>query len=448
METDSTTLKAPGPKSHWLLGLLRAFLDDTLGFLASLEKEYGPVSSFRILRVTNYLVSDPELVEQVLKDKSGIFIKNTGFFRHFYDLFGAGLLTAEGEHWKRQRKIAAPVFRQKNLDTFVSAISALAEESIKDWGSHKTLDFHQAALELTAQIASKTLFGVNDPIPDQRLIDSVRELEKQIAVRIKRPFMFQDKLPVPSNIKYKRALHYVEEKVYQLIDAYQAQPDSGTNVLSQLVNARYEDGTRISRKQLRDDAITLYLAGHDTTAILLSWMFYLLSQHPAVIAALRREWSNRNNPALLNYEAIKSFPLTNAVIKESLRLYPPAYILGRQTTQAINIGGYHIPKGAPVVVSPYVLGRLQSVFESPDRFLPERWLNDDAHKLEKAFLPFGGGPRICIGDRFAQMEAAIILMAILRHYDPEYVGESAPVPLISINMPPKDGMLLKFSRIQ
>lgn len=448
MTTHNPTLKAPGPKAHWLLGLLREFLGDTLGFLTALQKDYGSVSSFRILRVTNYLVSDPALVEQILKDKNGTFIKNTGFFRHFYDLFGAGLLTAEGEHWKRQRKLASPVFRQKNLDTFVNAISTIAETFIRDWRHSKTLDFHQAALELTAQIASKTLFGMDDPIPDQRLIDAVRQLEKQIAVRIGRPFLFQDKLPIASNFAYRRALKTIEDKVFQLIDHYQDLPHPGANVLSQLVNARYEDGSCISRQQLRDDAITLYLAGHDTTAILLSWMFYLLSQHKTVVTDLRQEWTVLGDSLPTSYEQIKNLPLTTAVIKESLRLYPPAYIIGRQTTRDIELGGYAIPAGAPVVISPYVLGRLDSYFESPETFLPERWLREHASTLEKAFLPFGGGPRICIGDRFAQMEAAIILIAILRRYDPEYVGSQEPTPLISINMPPKDGMQITFTNRQ
>lgn len=446
MTPHNPTLKAPGPKAHWLLGLLREFLGDTLGFLTGLQKDYGPVSSFRILRVTNYLVSDPELVEQIFKDKNGTFIKNTGFFRHFYDLFGAGLLTAEGEHWKRQRKLVSPVFRQKNLDTFVNAIGSITETFIRDWGPSSTLDFHQSALQLTAHIASETLFGMDDPVPDQRLIDAVRQLEKQIAVRIGRPFLFQDKLPIASNFAYRRALKIIEAKVYQLIDSYQDQQHPGTNVLSQLVNARYEDGTRISRQQLRDDAITLYLAGHDTTAILLSWMFYLLSRHKAVVADLRQEWAMLGDSLPASYEQIKNLPLTTAVIKESLRLYPPAYIIGRQTTRDIELGGYAIPAGAPVVISPYVLGRLDDYFESPDTFLPERWLRQNASTLEKAFMPFGGGPRICIGDRFAQMEAAIILIAILRRYDLEYVGTQPPTPLISINMPPNDGMPITFTR--
>ena len=373
----------PGPKPHWLKGLLKEFLGDTLGFLLGVQRDYGGVVKFRILRVHNYLISKPEYVDEVLQDKSGNFIKNTGFFRHFYDIFGQGLLTSEGEHWRKQRRIISPIFRPDQISSFISEFQYVIDAELEQWKDHETMDFHQFIMSVTADVATRTLFGSKDFIHEAKLQPAIRTLEHQISVRIGRPFLFQDYLPTKSNYLYRRSLKIIERTVFNLIDEYKSGKSESTSVLALLVNSKYSDGQSISDTQIRDEAITLFLAGHDSTAILLSWMFYLISTNKEVLEKLRQEWNTVLNDGPIDKQSIKKLKYTMAVVDETLRLYPPAYILGRQSLQAYSIGQYTIPAGAPVLISPYVQGRLKEYFSDPDKFRPDRWTDEFRATLPK-----------------------------------------------------------------
>lgn len=444
----NTSKEISGPKSHWLFGLMREFLGDTLGFLQDVRNNYGPVSKFRILRVYNYLISDPEQIEIIFQDKCNLFIKNTGFFRHFYDIFGQGLLTSEGSHWKKNRKLISPVFRPNNISEYVHEFESLTNSEIVNWGSKINLDFHEVAMRLTANIATKTLFGIDNYNHDHKLQRSIRVLEQQIAVRIGRPFIFQDYLPTRSNFQYRSSLRYLERTVQSLIEEFKRNKKGDKSVLSLLVDAKYEDGSLVTKKQLRDEALTLFLAGHDSTAILLSWMFYLVSVNESVLKRLRAEWDTVLGDSEIEFKSLQNLKYTLAVIDETLRLYPPAYIIGRQTTDDYKLGDYVIPAGAPVVISPYVMGRSRKYFENPDEFDPDRWTTEFRNSLPKgAFIPFGGGKRTCIGEYFAKIEAMTVMISILMKYNIKYTGGSDPEPLISINMPPKNGMSFEFTLI-
>lgn len=434
----------PGPKSHWLFGLLREFLGDTLGFLQRVESDFGPVAKFRILRATNYLINDPELIEVVLKNKSGQFIKNRGFFRHFYDIFGNGLLTSEGEQWRRQRKLMSPIFSSSALEMYLAKMVSCTAEVTNQWADSFEVAFHPLAMQLTSRIAMETLFGVQDSEVGGHVYNAVRTLEKQIAVRIGRPFLFQDYLPNKNNIEYKRALRTIDHFIGRLIDQNNMKDGS---VISVLKNARHEDGKPIEKSQIRDECITLFLAGHESTSILISWTLYLVATNRDILSGLREEWEDQNCSGDVSVSRINNMKLTLAVINEALRLFPPAYIIGRETLEEISFKGMKIPKGSPIVISPYVLGRSSKLFNNPQSFLPERWLNGSTKQLSRfSFIPFGGGQRVCIGERFAVFEAAIIIREILKDFDVVYAGDSPPTPLTSINMPPKNDMPLKFSK--
>lgn len=440
-------IEVPGPKSHWLMGLLREFIGDTLGFLQSVEVNYGSVAKFRILRVHNYLISDPLEVNRVFQDKSDVFIKNTGFFRHFYDIFGQGLLTSEGATWKKNRSLLSPVFRPNRISNYLEQFSETVDEYLERWGEEEELDFHEFSMKLTADIATKTLFGIQNYHHDPKLQEAIRTLERQISVRLRRPFLFQDYLPTKSNYLYRKSLTYVEKTVIRLIDQYKTSGNKDS-VLSLLVDSKYEDGSSVTEKQLRDEALTLFLAGHDSTAILLSWAFYLISEHNEVLVALRNEWANVIGEGELSSEKIRALKYTQSVVDEVLRLFPPAYLLGRQATEDYSIGKYVIPAGAPVIISPYVMGRNPKYFHDPTEFKPGRWTDAFRESLPRgAFIPFGGGKRICIGEYFAKTEAIVVIVHILRKYNVQYCGDEEPEPLISINMPPKNGMPMLFSRI-
>lgn len=436
--------KAPGPKGHWLFGSLPDFINDILGFVQQIHVEHGPVVRFRLLRDDNYLISDPVLIGEILNQQHERFIKNRGFWQHFTGIFGQGLLTSEGEHWKKHRKLAAPAFQPKRLAHYVDTMVHYGERMTSTWHSGEVRDIHDDLMMVTAEIVTKALFNAEFSDRNNGLRDAVHTLEKQISIRMVRPFMFVDYLPLPNNFRYWRALRIIEKQVTQFIEEHRRTRDEQRTLLSMLMEARYDDGNALSDKQLRDETVTLFLAGHDTTAITLSWAIYLLSLHPQYWQRLRNEWQTVLNNAAPTLEALTNLPLTRGVIKESLRLYPAAYLFGREPLQDVDIGGFRIPKGVGVVISPYVMGRHPDYYECPDDFKPERWTPEFEKALPRyAYMPFGGGPRTCIGEGFAMMETMVLLVLIGQRFTLTYADKAPPVPLPSITMPPKQGMKMR-----
>lgn len=439
--------RAPGPKGHWLLGSLREFISDTLGFLNRLRSDHGQVARFRLVRGINYLISDPTLIGEVLLHQNDRFIKNRGFWRHYYGIFGRGLLTNEGESWKQHRKLAAPAFQHKRLAHYVDYMVQYTERMLDKWRPGEVRNIHEDMMQITAEIVTRALFNVEFNDKDNGLRDAVHMLETQISVRLGRPFMFLDYLPSPNNIRYWQALRVIEGQVAQFIEQHRRAPGDQRTLLSMLMEARYEDGSPLSNQQLRDETITLFLAGHDTTAITLSWTFYLLSQHPHYWQLLRQEWETVLQGRVPAWDDMALLTLTRGVIRESLRLYPAAYLIGREPLEDFDIGGYRIPKGAGVLVSPYVMGRDANFFPQPEAFFPERWTPEFEKALPRyAFMPFGGGPRTCIGEGFAMTEAMVVLLLIGRRYTLTYADAQPPVPLPSITLPPKFGMNMRCER--
>ncbi len=436
---------APGPKGHWLLGSLPDFVRDIPAFVVSMRAEHGPVVRFRLLRGTNYLISDPTFIGEVLNGQHEKFIKNRGFWQHFTEIFGQGLLTSEGDTWRTHRKLAAPAFQPKRLAHYVDLMVEHTNRLLKAWQPGTERNVHDDMMQLTAEIIAKALFNVELADDNHRLRDAVHALESQIAIRMVRPFLFLDAMPLPNNLRYWWTLRYIERRVMGFIAEHRKHPDDQRSLLAMLMAARYEDGSPLSDKQLRDETVTLFLAGHDTTAITLSWAFYLLSQHPHYWSALREEWQQVLGDQPPTWETLQQLPLTRGVIRESLRLYPAAYLFGREPVEPVEIGGYRIPKGVGVVISPYVMGRHPDYFESPERFWPERWTPAFEKQLPRyAFMPFGGGPRTCLGEGFAMMEAMTLLMGVGRRFSLIYEGATPPVPLPSITLPPRDGLKMRL----
>lgn len=444
----SNSKLAPGPKGHWLLGSLPDFVKGIPPFLFRMREEHGPVVRFRLLRGINYLISDPALIDEVLNKQHEKFIKNRGFWQHFTEVFGQGLLSSEGDHWRTHRKLAAPAFQPKRLAHYVDIMVQHSQRLLAHWQPGEVRDIHDDMMTLTAEIIAKALFNVELADRNHALRDAVHELEKQIALRMVRPFMFLDDLPLPSNIRYWWTLRTIERQIARFIADHRRAPEQQRTLLSMLMAARYDDGSALSNKQLRDETLTLFLAGHDTTAITLSWAFYLLSQHPQYWQRLRNEWQSVLQDQAPDWESLAQLPLTKGVIKESLRLYPAAYLFGREPLETVNLGGYQIPKGVGVVISPYVMGRHPDYFTQPNMFDPDRWTSAFEKQLPRyAFIPFGGGPRTCIGEGFAMMEAMVLLIEIGRRFTLVYADTTPPVPLSSITMPPQQGMRMQVEKV-
>lgn len=431
-----------GPEGRFLVGNLIEFFNDPPQFLSQLQRHYGDVVRFRMGRRQVYALFDPELIGQVYIGQHDKFIKNRAFWNNVREIFGNGLLTNEGESWKRQRRIAAPAFQPRSIATYFEQMVALTEARLAEWPENETFNAHDEMMLLTADIVAHALFGAATGEHGARLLETIQQIEHMIPVRMKRPFNVLNRLPLPSNQRYRRAVQIIEEEIFAFIEEHEQQRDSERNTLLQhLMNARYDDGSRMSRQQLRDEVLNVFLAGHDTTAITLSWSFYLLSQHPEAARKLQEELDAVLGDGPFTYDKLPRLTFTKQVIQESLRLYPAAHVMGRETTEPVQVGDYSLPKGCTVLISPYVMHRLEKYFPEADKFKPERWTETFTKSLPRhVFVAFGGGPRVCIGEHFSMMEAMVILALVYRRFDVHYAGHGAPAYFASITLPPRDGM--------
>jgi cytochrome P450 len=433
----------PGPKRHFLLGNLPEFGRDVLGFFTDCAERYGDIVSLRLGKWPALLLNHPDLVEYVLLGNSRNFIKHSFFFRHVTDLFGSGLLTNEGSPWLRQRRLMQPAFHRERVTAYGATMVDYAERMLDAWDAEKKprRDVHEDMMKLTMEIATKTLFGGD--LSDDEAADigaAFNDAIVEIAVRFRRPVKIPQWLPIPSNRRYARAVARLDKLVYDMLEQ-KGRRGGGDDLLTMLTEARDEDGSAMDSKQIRDEAITIFLAGHETTAISLSWTFHLLAQHPEVEERLVRE-IQATPPSELT-----RLPLLANVISESMRLYPPAYAFGREAIDDCEIGGYPVPKGMTIFISTWVSHRDPRWFDDPLEFRPDRWNNDFAKTLPRfAYLPFGGGPRICIGNSFALMEAALILASVLRRYHLTRVPEAKVEPFASITLRPLGGMPMQVAR--
>jgi cytochrome P450 len=317
---------------------------------------------------------------------------------------------------------------------------------LENWQPGDLRDVHADSMALTLRIAAKALFDAEVDKDVAEIGRAFNTIVEEISVRLRRPFRIPDTVPTPGNIRYVRGVHRINRLVTRIIRERREQGGDRGDLLSMLMLARDEDGQPMSERQLQDEVVTLLVAGHETTAVALSWTWYLLAHNPDVdarLAAELRDVLGGRPPAVSDLPQLR---FTEQVVTESLRLYPPAWGFGRQAIAECEIGGYAIPAGTTIIISPWVLHRDPRYFEHPDEFRPERWNGDFARQLPRfAYIPFGGGPRICIGNRFAMMEAVLILATVAQRYQLQLQDSRPVVPLPSITLRPQGGVPLKLA---
>jgi cytochrome P450 len=420
----------PGPKGTLLGGSIRQFRAGLLNFLLETAREYGPLASFRIGPKRVFLASGHDLIEQVLVTDAKHYIKHFGA-RAFKPVLGNGLVTSEGAFWHRQRKLVQPAFLKARVQSYVPAMVELTNQMLNAWTSGKTVQIDFEFEALTSKIALKTLFDLDDH-GDRERFDGVLKLAFDLMnARLRRIIKLPLWVPTPANLRLQRAIVELDRTVQGFIASGRSRHHHGNDLLSRLLLAQHEDGRLMTDRQLRDEAMTLYLAGHETTALTLAWSWYLLSQHRRVEEKLVSEWQRVLRGATPTAQHLQRLPYTAAVIAESMRLFPPVYVIGREATTELELGGYRVKPGYSVLMSQWVNHRDQNFFPDPEEFRPERWLDGLAKRLPKfAYYPFGGGQRICVGSTFALIEATIILAAVGQHYrftvDPDAVIDIKP----------------------
>jgi len=440
----------PGPKGSLIMGVMREFNRDTLGFIERCRRDYGDVVRSRFLYVTAYFLYNPADIETLLTTNAKSFRKAQSLRSPFFHrLVGNGLVTSEGDFWRRQRRLAQPAFHRQRISSYGEVMVQYANRAIDKWRDGEQRDVAKDMTRLTLEIVVKTLF--NSDVSNDA--DHVGAMLSQIA----RPFASQatlkwiadNRLPTPGHYRYFNAVREIDNIVYRIIAERRASGTDEGDLLSMLLQAQDEDGSQMSDKQLRDEVMTLFLAGHETTALALSWSWYLLATHRTAEAKFHEELDEVLGGRAPEVSDLPRLKFTEMIAKETMRLYPPAYAVGREAIEETEIGGFRVPRGTQLFAFQWATHRDERFFERPDEFVPERWADGSMQSLPKyAYFPFGGGPRQCIGNYFAMMEIVLLLATIGQRLKftvlPEHPVEVLPV----LSLRPKNGIKVKLSARQ
>jgi cytochrome P450 len=436
----------PGPPGHWLLGNLPEFRQGIVEFYTRCAREYGDVVRFRLGPRAVCLISHPDLIEQVLVTESRNFGKHYAL-RLNRHLLGNGLLSSDGEFWLRQRRLMQPVFAREKIAAYGQVMSDYTQRMLDGWQDGEERNLHASMTQLTLEIIARCLFDADVTGEAKDVGIALEAAQKSFLAKLNSLLPLPDWLPTPTNLRLRRAVRRLDRIIYGFIAQRRQNKEERHDLLSILLHARDEDGSQMTDKQLRDEAMTLFLAGHDTTALTLTWLWYVLGQHPEVeaklVEELQRELKGRP-PAMADLPRLK---YTECVLLESMRLYPAAYAIGREALVECEVGGYRIPKGTAILLSEWVVQRDPRWFDDPEVFRPERWADGLIKRLPKyAYFPFGGGPRVCIGNTFAMLEAALILAAVVQRYHFDLVPAPPLRPRPSLTLRPERGLFAVVRR--
>ncbi|AFM11535.1 cytochrome P450 [Turneriella parva] len=439
----TTASKAiPGPAGLPFLGNLLDVEQDILSFLQQVAT-YGDVAKLTFFNRQITLVNHPDLIQQVLIKDNDAFEKDAGSKLLAKYVLGKGLLTSEGEEHKKMRKISSPAFNRQRILSYGKIMADATEHHIASWRDASRIDMHREMMALTSAIVAKALFNMD--VGEK--VDAIGEaLEKvmRIVEVIRLPLSdLSMALPLPPTVAIKSGIATLDKIIYETIDEHLADSEDRGDLLSMMIVARKEAGIdpKTARKQLRDEAMTLFLAGHETTANALTWTFYLLSQNPAAYDLLQAEAKEVLGNRTATTDDIAQLTYTRQVVAESMRLYPPAWVIGRTVMRDYELGGYWIPKGSELWLSQYVTHRDGRWFDRPTEFHPERWKDEETEKRPKySYFPFSAGVRNCIGEQFAWQEAILLLATISRSWRVSLSPGFKVVPLPQVTLRPKDGM--------
>jgi cytochrome P450 len=403
--------RPPLRKGLPLLGVLPQFRRNPPVFLQGLARKYGDLVHYRLGPQDLYLVSKPDWIKDILVTHQTNFTKSR-FLERAKVLLGEGLLTSEGEFHRRQRRLVQPAFHRDRLIGYASAMVECTARTRQEWTDGAQLDMSREMMRLTLAVVAKTLFSA-DVTGEADSIGAALTQVMFLFDMVLMPFSeWIEKLPLPSVRRFEKARDFLDQTIYRIIAERRATKEDKGDLLSMLLLAQDEDGTTgMSDQQIRDEALTLFLAGHETTANALMWTWYLLSQNPTAAGKFYEEVDRVLQGRLPTFNDLPQLKYTEGVFSESLRLYPPAWAIGRRVKTEYAIGEFTVPAKSILVMSPWVVHRDPRWFPDPEQFQPERWAQpDDRPKF--AYFPFGGGTRVCIGERFAWMEGVLLLATV------------------------------------
>jgi cytochrome P450 len=438
----------PGPKPLFNTSNLLAFRRDRCGFLTNLASEYGDLVYFKLGPKRFFLLNNPDHIRDVLVTYNKNFTKGEGAKRG-KRLLGEGLATSEGEFHRRQRRLQQPAFHRQQIAGYAATMVEYAARMRDSWKDGEAQEISRDMTRLTLAIACKTFF---DTEVESEADEIGAAFSKALSFSnfLNLPFsQLLEKLPLPPVRRHRKAVERLDATIFRMIDERRRNGGARADLLSILIRARDEegDGTGMTDEQLRDEMMTIFLAGHETVANALTWTWYLLSQNPEVEAKLQTEIDEALQGRLPMAEDYPKLSYTEMVFAESMRLYPPAWLIGRCALNDYQIDGYFIPAGSNFLISQYLVHRNEKYFPDPLKFDPERWRPEERESRPKfSYFPFGGGPRVCIGEHFAWMEGALVIATVAQSWKMRLVEGHPVEPHPMITLRPKYGMKMIVER--
>ena len=440
--------RPPGPKGRFPFGSLSDLQRDQLRFYTACAREFGDVVAVRLGFRRAILIYHPDVIEYVLVTRSRDFHKSPGV-RLLRPLLGDGLLLSEDDFWLRQRRLVQPAFHRQRVAAYGEVMTTYATRRLAHWKEGQALDLHEEMMALTQAIVAKTLFDADVADDAHAVGHAVQILMEDFDDRIGSLLQLLPMwVPTPANVKARRAIKSLEEVVYRIIAARRRTAEDRGDLLSILLHAQdADDGTGMTDRQVRDEVMTLFIAGHETTAVALSWTWYLLAQHPDIDARLAAELHTVLGGRPPTAADLPQLKYAEMVVNEAMRLYPPAYGIGRQVAKPTEVGGYPLSQGVIVIIPTWVVHRDARWFAEPELFRPERWGEEAARRLPRfAYFPFGGGPRQCIGNAFAMMEAVLLLATIAQRFRLTLVPGQRITPTPYVTLRPEPGLRMLLER--
>jgi cytochrome P450 len=427
------------PTSTPLRGNGRDFGESALDFYTQCERAGGLVQ-VRVWHKSAYIATDPACIEEILLKQATNFVKPLGL-QVLRAAFGEGLLTAESDRWIRHRRMIQPAFQPRRLDQYAAVAGRLARSRFARYRDGEAVNVYREMAELCMNVLMETLFGASEREGEAlifELTDGIQDFTSDYSKLAFPPFPAL--LPTRGNLRFRRAVRAIDRWLLDLIARRRKDRAGGEGLLATMMNARDKSGQGLSDGQLRDETVTMFLAGHETVATALSWTLHLLSTHADAQEKLVREIDAHPNAEFDVGTAV--LPFLEGVIEEGLRLYPPVYRIGRVALRDCVVGQFRIPKGANILIPQWAVQRSARHFEAPLLFRPERWTDEMRQSLPRfAFTPFGGGPRICPGGDFSIREEAAILAAFFERAEVEPATSQPPKPFEGLTLKPNDGKL-------
>jgi cytochrome P450 len=448
------TMKAPPVPigKHWLMGNTLQLMNDMLGYLAKIQKENGNIVYLTapVAAGETYVIYDAEYVKHVLLDNHRKYQKGN-FIKVLSPLFGNGLVSSEGDFWKKQRRLIQPAFHKQSMAHMATSMMECIDSMVGSWekkySNGDAVDLTIEMNRLALVVVAKSLFKADIEKDIPMINGNLNYILPRYMKRLFNPLMYSPLLPTLGNWKEKQNVNEIAAVVMEMIKAKRdLSIPRQDDILDMLLDVKDEDtAEKMSDEQIRDELITIMIAGHETTAHAMSYMFYLLTQNPEEEKKVRKEIAAMEDQ--FTFQDLMKAPYIRQVVMETLRLYPPAFIIQRQALEDDEIGGYHVPKGMNVLFPIYVIHRMEEYWDNPNEFHPDRFHADALKNNNKyTYFPFGGGPRLCIGDQFAQFEMMMTLIKVFKKFEFKNETNYKVEPAPAMALKPKENVRLSIYR--